>query len=445
MQFVRRRLADLRPAEYNPRKPLQPSDPEYQQIRASLDEFGYADPIVINSDGTIIKGHQRRTVMMDLGYTEADVVVLDIPDKTREQALNIALNKLTGKWDEDKLREVLSGLDLESYDFTVTGFTRSDLDGLRLGLIPDEAQDDGFDPDAATIQEDAPVTRPGDLWQLGRHRLLCGDAADIEDIRYLLDGAQLDLAITDPPYNVDYRDKMEYLAARGRSRVMDQIANDRMDGMDYGEFVQDAFRGLAEVLRPGAAVYVFHSDSTEGALRQAMEDSGIKVSQCLIWRKDAFVLGRHDYQWQHEPVLYGWRQGAAHYFAGGRAQSTVFEDLPDLRGMRKQELLAYVDGLLRDWRDQTTVLDEKRPGKNKLHPTMKPVRLVGRLMSNSSQPGWTVGDMFAGSGSTLMAAEQLGRTAYLMELDPRNCDVIVRRWEAYTGDAAVRISGGGDG
>lgn len=444
MQFVRRRLADLRPAEYNPRKTLQPSDPEYQQIRASLDEFGYADPIVINADGTIIKGHQRRTVMMDLGYTEADVVVLDIPDKTREQALNIALNKLTGKWDEDKLREVLSGLDLESYDFTVTGFTRSDLDGLRLGLIPDEAQDDGFAPDAA-IQEAAPITRPGDLWQLGRHRLLCGDATDIEDIRYLLDGAQLDLAITDPPYNVDYRDKMEYLAARGRSRVMDQIANDRMDGMGYGEFAQDAFRGLAEVLRPGAAVYVFHSDSTEGAVRAAMEDNGIKVSQCLIWRKDAFVLGRHDYQWQHEPVLYGWRQGAAHYFGGGRAQSTMLEDPPDLRGMRKQELLAYIDGLLRDWRDQVSVLDAPRPGKSRLHPTMKPVPLIGRLMANSSRPGWAVGDMFAGSGSTLMAAEQLGRTAYLMELDPRNCDVIVRRWEAYTGDAAVRISGGGDG
>ena len=435
MKFERRSLTELHPAEYNPRKKLTPDDPEYIQIRNSLTEFGYADPIVINADGTIIKGHQRRTVMMDLGYTEADVVVLDIPDKAREKTLNLALNKLTGRWDEDKLREVLSGLDLEGYDFSVTGFSRGDLDDLRLGLLPDEAQDDGFDPDAAAVT-DTPAARPGDLWQLGRHRLLCGDASDPEDVRYLMDGALLDLAITDPPYNVDYREKMAYLAARGRSRVMDRIANDRMENQDFDRFAQDAFRALSEVLRPGAAVYVFHSDSTEGALRQAMEDSGIKVSQCLVWKKDAFVLGRHDYQWQHEPILYGWKTGAAHYFVRDRSQSTVLEDPPDFRKMRKQELLACIDNLLREYRDQTTVLEEKRPGRNKLHPTMKPVRLIGRLMGNSSKPGGTVGDFFAGSGSTLMAAEQLGRTAYLMELDPRNCDVIVKRWEAYTGEKA---------
>ena len=194
MKFERRKLADLRPAEYNPRKKLTPDDPEYIQIRNSLNEFGYADPIVINSDGTIIKGHQRRNVMMDLGYTEAEVIILDIQDKAKEKALNIALNKITGKWDNAILKDLLVELDLEGYDFSVTGFQRPDLEDLIQELdIPPEATEDDFDPEEAAKNIDVPTTRKGDIWQLGRHRLMCGDSTDAADVERLMGGAKLDL------------------------------------------------------------------------------------------------------------------------------------------------------------------------------------------------------------------------------------------------------------
>lgn len=445
MRFERKMLADLRPAEYNPRKKLTPEDPEYIQIRNSINEFGYADPIVINSDGTIIKGHQRCTVMMDLGYTEAEVIVLDIPDKAKEKALNIALNKITGKWDNAILKDLLVELDLEGYDFSVTGFQRTDLEDLIQQLdIPPEANDDDFDPDKEAKEIETPISQPGSIWKLGRHRLMCGDSTDPDDVQQLMAGEKLDLVITDPPYNVNYGAKTEflegYLGQEG-TRTNSTIQNDRMDAVSFYNFLLAAFRNCNEAMRPGAAIYVFHAESTGLQFRQAYNDAGLKLAQCLIWEKNAFVLGRQDYQWRHEPILYGWKEGAAHYFINDRTQDTVFlEDELDLKGMKKPELLALVEKIFRDYRDQTTVHFENKPSRNALHPTMKPIPLVGRLMNNSSKPGWTVGDFFGGSGTTLMAAEQLGRTAYLMESDPRNVDVIVKRWEEFTGKEAVLAS-----
>lgn len=442
MQFERRKLADLRPAEYNPRKKLTPQDPEYIQIQRSLQEFGYADPIVINRDGTIIKGHQRRNVMMDLGYEEAEVIVLDIPDKQKEKALNIALNKITGKWDNQLLKDILVELDLEGYDFTVSGFQRTELEDLiQLTEVPPEAQDDDFDPDAEAEKIDTPVSERGCVWQLGRHRLMCGDATDPDDVANLLRGERLDLVITDPPYNVGYGEKTEHLAKNGYGEAHAAIANDQMDTRSFYDFLLAAFQNMNEAMRPGAAIYVFHAESTGLQFRQAYMEAGLKLSQCLIWEKNAFVMGRSDYQWRHEPILYGWKEGAAHYFINDRTQDTVIlQDELDFKSMKKQELLAFIDKLLRDYKDQTTVHFENKPSRNALHPTMKPVPLVGRLMNNSSKPGWAVGDFFGGSGTTLMAAEQLGRTAYLMEYDARNTDIIVHRWEAYTGKKAVLIS-----
>lgn len=376
MRMERRRLADLIPAAYNPRKALTPEDPEYQDIKASIQGLGYADPIVINYDGTIIKGHQRRTVMMDMGIEEAEVVVLDIRDKAKEKMINVALNKITGKWDLQILKDLLSDLDLNGYDFSVTGFHQDDLEDLIQQLdVPEEAHDDDFDPDAAKEEIEAPVTRRGDIWKLGRHRLMCGDATSLDD-----------------------------------------------------------------AMRTGAAIYVFHAESTGLQFRQAYSDAGLKLAQCLIWEKNAFVLGRQDYQWRHEPILYGWKEGAGHYFINDRTQDTVLlDDLPDFQSMKKQELLAFIDQMLREYKDQTTVHFEPKPTRNDMHPTMKPVPLIGRLMNNSSRPGWMVGDFFAGSGSTLMAAEQLGRTAFCMELDEKNCDVIIKRWETYTGQKAEKL------
>lgn len=441
MKFERRKLADLRPAEYNPRKKLTPDDPEYIQIRNSLNEFGYADPIVINGDGTIIKGHQRRNVMMDLGYTEAEVIILDIQDKAKEKALNIALNKITGKWDNAILKDLLVELDLEGYDFSVTGFQRPDLEDLIQELdIPPEAIEDDFDPDEAAKDIDALTTMAGDIWRLGRHRLMCGDSTNPEDICRLMDGNKLDLVITDPPYNVDYSQKTAFLESQGRGKALNKIANDCMDDVAFYQFLLDTYRATIKVMRPGAAIYVFHSDVNGHIFRQAMIDSSFKFSQCLIWEKNSLVLGRSDYQWIHEPILYGWKEGAAHYFINDRTQTTALLDEEiDLKKMKVQELRTMIEEFRRQHKDLTTVHFEKKPAKNNLHPTMKPIPLIGRLMNNSSKPGWLVGDFFGGSGSTLMAAEQLGRTAFVMELDEHNCDVIVQRWESYTGKKAVLL------
>lgn len=445
MKFERKNLADLHPAEYNPRKKLTPNDPEYIQIRNSLTEFGYADPIVINSDGTIIKGHQRCTVMMDLGYTEAEVIVLDIPDKAKEKALNIALNKITGKWDNAILKDLLVELDLEGYDFSVTGFQRTDLEDLIQELdIPPEATEDGYDAEQAAAEIEVPETRPGDLWKLGRHRLLCGDTTDPEDIERLLSGRQLDLVITDPPYNVNYGEKVDFLKKfrTDNCRQESTIENDLMSETGFYDFLLASFRNINGAMRPGAGIYVFHADNNGLPFRQAYTDAGLKLAQVLIWEKSNFVLGRQDYQWRHEPIMYGWKEGAAHYFINDRTQDTILlEDETDFKAMNKKQLLAFIEDYIRQYKDLTTVQFENIAHKSKLHPTMKPIPLVGRLMNNSSKPGWAVGDFFGGSGTTLMAAEQLGRTAYMMEFEPRNVDVIVKRWETYTGQKAVLSNG----
>lgn len=445
MRFELWKLADMKPAEYNPRKALTPDDPEYQEIQNSIHEFSYADPIVLNYDGTIIKGHQRRRVMMDMGYTDAYCIVLEIHDKQKEKALNIALNKITGKWDNAILKELLLEFDLNGYDFTVTGFHRDELEDLiQIIDIPAEATDDDFDPDAAAAEIEEPISKIGDVWQLGRHRLMCGDSTNPGDIATLMCGEKLDLIITDPPYNVDYGSKTEFLEAylgQEGTRLNSTIQNDHMDSMSFYQFLLAAFQNMNEAMRPGAAIYVFHAESTGLQFRQAYSDAGLKMAQCLIWEKNAFVLGRQDYQWRHEPILYGWKEGSGHYFIKDRTQDTVLlEDQLDFKSMKRQELLAFIEKMFKDYQDQTSVHYENKPTRNALHPTMKPVPLIGRLMNNSSKPGWIVGDFFGGSGSTLMAAEQLGRTAYIMEMDERNVDVIVRRWESYTGQKAERLT-----
>lgn len=425
MKMETRSLASLRPAEYNPRVQLQPADLEYQNIKRSIETFGYVDPIIVNQDGTIIGGHQRYNVMKDLGYTEAQVVVVDL-DKNNEKALNIALNKITGEWDEIKLKDLLLDLDLNDYDLTATGFSSKEVEDLVIRLDKDvEAEDDDFDADADYESIEEPVTQRGDIWILGDHRLMCGDSTDLGDVNTLMGGEEADLVITDPPYNVNYKDG--------------SIKNDNMDEGSFEDFLQNAFLAMFENMRPGAAAYIFHADSEGLAFRRAFRDAGFKLAECLIWEKNSFVLGRQDYQWRHEPILYGWKEGAAHYFIDDRSQDTILlEDELDLESMKKEDLITYINQIIAQYKDQTTVLFEKKPTKNDVHPTMKPVNLVGRLMRNSSKPGWNILDLFGGSGSTLMAAEQIGRRAFLMELDEKFCDVIVHRWEEFTGKKAVR-------
>ena len=393
LRMERRRLSDLLPAEYNPRVTLEPDDKEFQDLVGSIRTLGYAEPILINEDGTIIGGHQRYNALLYLGWEEADVVVYPC-SKVKEKALNVALNKIDGRWDAVKLVNILEQISLEGVDFTVTGFTQDELDDLKVDLQVETAtEDEDFDIDNAYDSIEEPVTKRGDIWVLGRHRLMCGDSTRQEDIDKLMNGEQADLVITDPPYNVNYEG------------TAGKIQNDNMDDESFYDFLINFQKAMVSVMRMGAAVYIFHADSKGHLFRDSFIEAGLKLAECLIWEKNSLVLGRQDYHWRHEPILYGWKEGEAHYFVDDRTQDTI--------------------------------LCEDKPRESKLHPTMKPIPLVARLMKNSSKPGWNVLDPFGGSGTSIMAAEQLNRTAFSMERDEKFCDVIVRRWEEYTGQKAV--------
>lgn len=442
MNIEKRLLADLRAAEYNPRKALTPEDAEYQKIKRSIETFGYVDPIIINSDGTIIGGHQRYTVLSDLGYNEIDVVVLDL-SKEDEKALNIALNKISGEWDELKLKDLLVELDLGDYDISLTGFSQNELEELiELTTFEPTVSDDGFneEEELSKVPEE-PLVRSGEVWQLGRHRLMCGDSTDESDVMKLMGPEQMDLIITDPPYNVNYEEKSSSLDGfRTNNNGYMPIHNDNMDDDAFKDFLMNAFRNIHACMRDGAAIYVFHADFRGLTFRKAFVDAGLKLSEVLIWEKNNFVLGRQDYQWRHEPILYGWKEGSSHYFVNDRTQDTIIlEDDVDFDSMKKSELIQYIKDKMHQYADQTTVLFEKKPLSNDMHPTMKPIELIAKFMKNSSKQGWNIGDLFGGSGSTLMAAEQLNRNAFVMEYDEKYASVIVKRWEDYTGQKAVRI------
>lgn len=433
----------MKPAEYNPRKTLTPEDAEYQKIKNSIDKFGYVDPVIINRDGTIIGGHQRCNVLAELGYTEIDVVVVDL-NKEDEKALNVALNKITGEWDPIKLKDILTDLDLGGYDISLTGFTTQEFEELvQLNDFEPEVMEDEYDLEQALeeSQEAGPVIKQGEIWQLGRHRLMCGDSTKITDVQKLMNGEKADLVITDPPYNVNYEEKAESLNEyRPNNNGAMEIKNDLMEDSEFFNFLLKAYQNMFESMRAGAVIYVFHADSEGLNFRKAFKEAGLKLSECLIWEKNNFVLGRCDYHWRHEPILYGWKEGAAHYFIDDRTQDTVIlEDNVDFEDMKKPELIQYIKDVLGRYAEQTSVIYEKKPMSSSLHPTMKPLELVGRFIKNSSRKGWKVADFFGGSGSTLMAAEQLERTAFLMEYDEHYASVIVKRWEDYTGQKAVRL------
>ena len=426
MNIEKRLITDLTPAEYNPRKRLTPADAEYIKIQRSLQEFGYVDPIIINADNTIIGGHQRAAVMKELGYKEIDVVVVNL-DKVQEKALNIALNKISGEWDFEKLEALLAELQQE-IDATVTGFDDEEINEMLQKIENIDADEDGFKAEEALEEVDEPVSQPGDIYQLGRHRLMCGDSTNAADIIMLMDGQEADLLLTDPPYNVDVENSNNM-----------KIMNDNMDNSRFRNFLMDAFRATDKGMKPGAAYYIWHADSEGYNFRAACENVGWKVRQCLIWNKNSFNMGRQDYQWKHEPCLYGWKDGAPHYFVDDRTQATVIEDKINLKKLKKEELLQMLQDIYGD-KISTTVINEDKPSVNSEHPTMKPIKLLSRQIKNSSRQNDIVLDVFGGSGSTMIACEQLNRTCYMMELDPRYCDVIINRWEQFTGQKAVKIA-----
>lgn len=382
-------VGDLRPAAYNPRKKLKAGDKEYEKIKNSIQEFGYVEPIIVNYNMTVIGGHQRLTVLKDLGYTEVECVVLHIEDEHKVKALNVALNKITGAWNEQLLADLL--VDLQSADFNtdLTGFVPAEIDQLFSKVHNKKITEDDFDVDAQLQKPN--VAKPGDLWLLGPHRIFCGDSLLPESYEKLMDGKRANLVLTDPPYNVN----VEETAGR--------IKNDNMSDEDFYKFLFAAFVNMEQNMEADASIYVFHADSKGLIFRQAFHDAGFYLSGCCIWKKDRLVLGRSPYQWQHEPCLFGWKVGGKHQWYSDRKQTTIWE--------------------------------YDRPSASKDHPTMKPIALMAYPIQNSCMSNCIVLDPFSGSGSTLIACEQTNRICYGIELDEKFVDVIVARYIEQTGDA----------
>lgn len=375
---------------YKKNAKLHPRE-QIEQIKKSIQMYGNNDPIAVwGEDNVIVEGHGRYTALCELGYKTADIIRLDhlTDEQRREYMLVHNQTTMNSGWDLEKLAEELDDLDFDGFDF---GF---DLDLENVEEEP-EVYDDDYDPEPP----EEPKSKRGDIYKLGRHRLMCGDSTSVTDVEALCGGRKMDLLITDPPYNVDYT---------GKTKDALKIENDSMEDETFRQFLRDAFLTADTVMKPGATFYIWHADSEGYNFRGACHDIGWKVRQCLIWVKNVMVMGRQDYQWKHEPCLYGWKEGAGHNW--------------------------YSD------RKQTTLLEFDRPIRSELHPTMKPVPLFDYQIKNSSKKGDAVLDLFGGSGTTIVACEQNGRTAYLMELDPRYVDVIIDRYEKLTGDKAVLLT-----
>ena len=377
MEFRKIRIADLIPASYNPRKKLKPGDKEYQKIKNSITEFGYVEPVIVNSDMTIVAGHQRATVLTDLGYEEIDCIVIDI-DKWKEKALNIALNKITGEWNKELLADLIADLQDSDFDVTFTGFEPPEIEQLFNSVHDKKVTEDDFDIDAEL--EKPALAKMGDVWTLGRHRLVVGDSTLPETYDVLMAGA-----------------KANYEGSAGK------IMNDNMPDKEFYQFLFAAFVNMEQHMESDASIYVFHADTEGLNFRSAFKAAGFYLSGCCIWKKQSLVLGRSPYQWQHEPCLFGWKKGGKHNWYSDRKQTTIWEF--------------------------------DRPKKSEQHPTMKPVGLVAYPIKNSSMSNCIVLDPFGGSGSTLVACEQTNRICYTIELDEKFADVIVNRYIEQAGSA----------
>lgn len=384
---------------------------QIQQLRGSLREFGFVTPVLIDFDGNIIAGHGRVMAAREEGMEQVPCVMVSNLTEAQRKAYILADNRMSelSDWDLKKLDIEVQGLKDMSFDVGLIGFGGEALKEIEVRAhtraVPEKgsreveeatAEDDDYD---GSLPEICPY-KPGDVFKLGRHLLVCGDSTSAETVLPHIGNAQADLLLTDPPYNVAYT---------GKTKDALQVENDNQSDEEFCVFLKKAFLAVKPLIAPGGSFYVWHPGLTTGVFLDALQSIGWAVREVLIWNKNAFVLGRQDYHWKHEPCLYGWNEGAAHYWAGGRAQSTV--------------------------------LEFDRPSRSEDHPTMKPIPLFDRLIRNSCPPDGIVFDPFGGSGTTLLACEQNGRTCWMVELDPRFIAVIIRRWEALTGQKAEQICG----
>lgn len=423
MQIYDKPLGWLTPYENNPRN----NDEAVEPVANSISEFGFKVPIVATSDGEIINGHTRWKAAKKLKLKTVPVIIAD--DLTEEQvkAFRLADNKVAeiAQWDIELLLSEIDSVD--NLDMTLFGFTDQD-------YTLDDFEDEELDTeDAEEINEQDTQTSAveyGDIYQLGRHRLMCGDSTSIADMEELVDGNKIDLYVTDPPYNVAYE---------GGTEEAMTIMNDSMDDVSFRQFLKDAFSVADKHLKPGGAFYIWHADSEGLNFRTAVKETGWLLKQNIIWVKNSIVLGRQDYQWKHEPCLYGWKDGASHYFVDNRSLATVIEEDEDnLKEMTKGELIAYIKTMQEG--SLTSVFYEDKPVRNDIHPTMKPLKLIARCVLNSSKKGERVLDSFNGGGSTLMVCEKIERIYYGMELDPLYVERTIKRWEDETGLKAEKIN-----
>ena len=383
MKIVNVPVDEITPYENNPRV----NEGAVEQLAKIIEQLGFRNPAVLNKDKVVIEGHTRLLAVKKLGWETMPCIIATDLTPEQEQALRIADNKIAeiAEWDDDKLKVELAALQEAGFDLSLLAFGDDELEDL----LRDDAGTHGeTEPDAVPETPEVPVSTPGEVYRLGRHILVCGDSTQPEDVAKACGEGEADLWLTDPPYNVDYH------GSDGQS-----IRNDSMEDTKFREFLRKAFGCAEKCLKPGGSFYVFHADSEGYNFRGACFDVGLKVRQCLVWKKNSLVLGRQDYKWIHEPCLYGWRDGGAH-------------------------------GWYSDCR-QTTVMEFAKPKKNDLHPTMKPVEMLCYLIGNSTKDGDVVLDTFGGSGSTVIACERSGRKCRCVELDPKYCDVIRKRWAEF--------------
>ena len=385
MEIIKLKITEIKPYDKNPRK----NDGAVDAVAESIKQCGYCAPIVIDEDNVILAGHTRLKALKKLKYKECECVRkvgMTEEQKRKYRLLDNKTNELA-EWDMDLLKGELDGLDFLDFDF---GFDIAD-ESAPQAIVEDDA------PEVDNQAE--PITKLGDIWQLGRHRLMCGDSTNTETVARLMGGQKAYLLLTDPPYNVAYE---------GKTKDALKIKNDNLSSDAFFEFLVDAFSAGASAIKEGASYYVWFASREHCNFENALVKSGLEVRQELIWKKNSMVLGRQDYQWKHEPCLYGWKEGASHNWYNDRCQ--------------------------------TTILEFDRPVKNKDHPTMKPVALFAYQIQNSTKKGDIVLDLFGGSGTTIIACEQTGRSGYCMELDPKYCDIIIKRFENLTGMKAKKIN-----
>ena len=429
-QIVYKKLSELHLNDRNPRI----NDNAVDIVAKSIEKYGFKNPLIVDTNGKIWCGNTRFKASKKLGLKEVPCIIAN--DLTEEQIREYALldNKTNelAEWDYDLLSEELDELDLSDFDLDW---------GIEEPQEEKEVQEDNFDVDANIPEQ--PKAKIGDVYQLGEHRLMCGDSTKEEDVAKLMDGKLADLVVTDPPYNVNIgQGGGSIMSMRIQHHRTDgaTIKNDNMDDSTFYDFLRKCFLNMNTALKDGGVFYVWHGQTKSDIFIQTLRDNQLEIRQMLIWNKNRIVMGRQDYQWKHEGCVYGWKDGASHYFIDDRTQTTVYEDKGiDLKKLKKEEMLKLLQDIFSD-KVSTTIINEDKPSVSEEHPTMKPIKLFARQIKNSSRMDEIVLDLFCGSGTTIIACEQLKRKAYCMEFDPHYVDVIIKRWEQFTGKKAEKLN-----